>query len=331
MYGFSNPRFFGQLAVVILPLLLVAPLLGVERRLVRGALLTAAMAWFALNIEAGGRAPIAAVPVAGVVVLALVRRAAIPWLRIATVGMAGGASLWFAIVQIASILRGGGVTLTPAVQEAVDRGAFDETYRPVFWREAWDMVLSRPLLGVGPEHFAYYREEALAAHPHNAPLQLAAEWGVLAALLIGGTAAWGLVSLSNRIRSEPAFDADRAALLTALLASIVAAALLSLFDGVIVMPVSQVALALVAGWATGVHTTRPSQSEGQATEKRPPRVSATFPAAAVSLAASCALVWTASPYLVQPRAELNERIDQATESQEVLLPRFWTDGRMIEH
>jgi putative inorganic carbon (hco3(-)) transporter len=332
MYGFSNPRFFGQFAVLTLPVLLAAPLVTEERRLTKGILFAAAAGWFALTIESGGRAPIAAVPVGLMAVLALLRRVSFPWARVAAIGMAAGAAMWFVAVQTASALRGEGLGLTPAVQEAIDRGPVDRIYRPVFWREAWEMLQSRPVLGVGPEHFAYHRVESTAAGVHNAPLQLGAEWGVLAAVLMLAATLWGVLAWTRRTYSLGTAGHD-VVLRTALLATVIAAGALSLLDGIIVTPVSQLVIALVAGWMVGIHTASGLHRPSEASQPPPRPVGPwQYSVPAVALVAAAVLVWTASPYLFRPRAELEVRIDRVTDTGDrVLYPRFWVEGRLPEY
>ena len=79
-------------------------------------------------------------------------------------------------------------------------------------------------------------------------LQLAAEWGLVAAALIAGLASWAFLKWTTAARR--AEDAQENVLLrVSLTGSMIAGATHSLVSGVIVMPLSQTALALVCGWA----------------------------------------------------------------------------------
>jgi hypothetical protein len=109
-----------------------------------------------------------------------------------------------------------------------------------------------PWFGIGPMHFAYWKNE-VAAHPHNVVLQWFAEWGVPAGLLLAGlwvSSGFALAEYTRRMadQSEIRTRYFRAALLAAL----TGASAQAMVDGVMVMPVSQTLLALLAGWAVGV-------------------------------------------------------------------------------
>ena len=122
---------------------------------------------------------------------------------------------------------------------------------PIWW-QAWHMIVERPWLGFGPMHFADI-PNVIAAHPHQAILQWASEWGVPSALCVialvwrGGWATLGV--LRERRLSMQRTDLLRLCLFAALVAALVQ----SMVDGVIVMPISQLWLALVVGWLLALH------------------------------------------------------------------------------
>ena len=49
--------------------------------------------------------------------------------------------------------------------------------RLILWKQAVNLIKQHPFFGVGPQHFAYYPNE-WGAHPHNAVLLFATEWGL---------------------------------------------------------------------------------------------------------------------------------------------------------
>jgi hypothetical protein len=114
------------------------------------------------------------------------------------------------------------------------------------------MLVERPWLGFGPMQFADIAN-SVAAHPHQAILQWASEWGVPSALCVallawrGGWATWSVL----RQRAQAGERADLLRL--CLFAALVGALVQSMVDGVIVMPNSQVWLALVVGWLLALH------------------------------------------------------------------------------
>lgn len=119
----------------------------------------------------------------------------------------------------------------------------------------WHMLVERPWLGFGPMHFADIANKT-AAHPHQAILQWTSEWGVPSALCVAVLAwrgGWATVAeVRERMLSTKRADLLRLCLLAALIAALVQ----SMVDGVIVMPNSQVWLALVVGWLMALHVWR---------------------------------------------------------------------------
>src|SRR5476651_1958481 len=119
------------------------------------------------------------------------------------------------------------------------------------------MILERPWLGFGPMHFADIAND-IAAHPHQAILQWASEWGVpstLCVIALVARAGWTTLGIVR----EPALSVVPVDLLRlCLFASLIGALTQAMVDGVIVMPVSQLWLALVVGWLMALHVWRTS-------------------------------------------------------------------------
>lgn len=124
----------------------------------------------------------------------------------------------------------------------------DLSGRGELWAMAWAQIQAHPWLGIGPMHLAAIPMK-FGAHPHNAILQLAAEWGVPAALALLLPAVLGMQRLLTRLRQR----ATPNLLQVCLTASLLAASAQSMVDGVIVIPYTQIWLALVTGWAMGVY------------------------------------------------------------------------------
>ena len=104
------------------------------------------------------------------------------------------------------------------------------------WRISVESALAHPLLGVGPMHFAYV-DNGDGAHPHNFWLQLAAESGVPAALLIGAVAVGFFVSplAGGENGGRPAMKRIGVAMVAVVLAWGIG----TLSDGYMVIPTSQ--------------------------------------------------------------------------------------------
>ena len=240
---FSNRRVFGQVASMAIPLL-AYPLLKREMpRAQRWGLLALLTVWWMLAIASGTRGTWTALAVAAVVLAAFSWRACVGWIRIQAIALGAGAVL-FAIlfVWLPNWLA------RDATVENRWANIDSLSGRGELWAMAWSQVQAHPWLGIGPMQLAAIPMK-FGAHPHNAVLQLAAEWGVPAALALLLPAVFGMLRLLARLRQQPAPDPLR----VCLAASLLGAGAQSMVDGVIVMPYTQVWLALVVGWALGVY------------------------------------------------------------------------------
>jgi O-antigen ligase len=155
------------------------------------------------------------------------------------------------------------------------------------------------------------------ANPHNALLQLAAEWGVPVVLIVLALFLWGVTRWPSHRRSA-SFTEEQPDLRVALFAALLTSALYSLFDGIIVMPVSQLLLALIIGWMLGVMPAGPDTS-------RPVSRIRTMVAGlllAVVLIGVLRPVFSTVLCLEQLQADYIHAHPQATH----LNPRFWQQG-----
>jgi putative inorganic carbon (HCO3(-)) transporter len=113
-------------------------------------------------------------------------------------------------------------------------------------------------MGIGPMNYVCSSPE-LIGHPHNFPLQLAAEWGIpvaLAACFIFLVLVWRVSQNVRQGRHDCAQDGELAGLL---LTGVLAAALHACLSGVMVMPASQVAGMLICGMLLGLSPLRQNQ------------------------------------------------------------------------
>ena len=132
--------------------------------------------------------------------------------------------------------------------------------RTELWSQAIHLIQDHPILGIGPMHFAW--ASSTVAHPHNSVLQLMAEWGLPATLIILGLAGYGIFCWfkrfnANSLQTETQYNSHLAIVL---FFTITTSAAYSLVDGVIVMPISQVLLFTFIGLMIGLYS-----KSGQAT------------------------------------------------------------------
>jgi O-antigen ligase len=305
--GFSNKRFYGQFQTFTLPLLALPLLLPTLSRPVRAAVLALLCVWWLIAISGGTRGTWLGLGTAGVLLAALGPggRRWVAW-QLAAAG--GGLLLyWLLFTGLAGYL---GIELSSG---AGDRLTTSLSGRGPIWWQAWHMIVERPWLGFGPMQFADI-PNVIAAHPHQAILQWASEWGVPSTLVVialawrGGWATLGV--LRERGLSTQRVDLLRLCLFAALVAALVQ----SMVDGVIVMPISQLWLALVVGWLLALHPRVPG---GAAL----PMVAGVW--TVLSVVAVGLLIFVAArdvPHITQAQ----QRYIDATHNH--LQPRFWAQG-----
>jgi O-antigen ligase len=240
---FSNRRVFGQVACMAIPLLAYPLVAGGGTRAWRWGVFVLLAVWWMLVIVSGTRGTWAALFVAAAVLAAFAWRACVGWLRIQVAALGVGALLFWIMFVLLPVWLGQDATLENRLSNIDSLSGRDE-----LWAMAWAQIQAHPWLGIGPMHLAAIPMR-FGAHPHNAVLQLAAEWGVPAALALLLPAVFGVQRMLARLRQQ----ASSNLLLVCLAAGLLAAGAQSMVDGEIVMPYTQIWLALVMGWAVGVY------------------------------------------------------------------------------
>lgn len=303
---FSNRRFFGQVASMIIPLLAFPLLRGDHLRGSRWGWFALLVVWWMLLLVSGTRGSWMALAVAAMVLFLWARRVAWPWLRIQGMGLGLGALLFAVLFLWVPTLLG----MEAGIESRLDNLS-TLSGREVIWGLAWQQIVQHPWLGIGPMQLASIHNN-VGAHPHNSVLQLAAEWGIPAALAWLMAAAIGLIAFLQPLQRV---GEDRT-LRVCLAAALLAAAAQSMVDGVIVIPYTQLWLVLVVGWALGVHGRKPRVV--------PTMISATqvWAVRAAALTGGGLLVWGVYPEIFN-RAEATAAY---LEHHTILLPRYWALG-----
>jgi putative inorganic carbon (hco3(-)) transporter len=237
---------------MVLPLILAGRL----SPMIRFLCLLPAMGWWLLFFMLGTRGTLLACAVAFPLTYLYYRRQSLPWLRWQAWAVFGGLSLYLLFYVLLPKIFG--IAATSALSQGfAGRDFTTSTGRLKLWSVAIEMSGQHPWLGVGPMHYA---DDAVsyAAHPHNAILQIAAEWGlpalvIVLILFVIGLRVWlhagpGSVAGHEQNQEEKLQPALFAALLTA--------AVHAMFDGIIVTPVSLTMMTLVLGWMIGITCAR---------------------------------------------------------------------------
>jgi putative inorganic carbon (HCO3(-)) transporter len=339
--GFSNVRFLGQFHTLALPLLACACLLPGLRPVYRVlAFLLLALTWtMAIGTVTRGTwfAWIATV----LILLPFARARLLRLLQIQVGGLVTGALLaWVILDRVPQAL---GIADTSAF--GLLTGRFSDPLalrlRDFLWLRAAEMIVAHPWTGVGPMMLAL-DHNPVATHPHNALIQLAAEWGLPAAILLAGVGIrlwWRLVSSlprQNLTSSAARTTSVRFDLLlpVALVWAITAAAIHAMVDGLLVMPYAQVAGAVILGWTLGVlrasAACRAAPAAGQPRRRGRLCVPVLQAAGSVAIAAAC-LVLAAGTWPELSRLEAREHAYfQRYPLEELRKPRLWSQGWLHE-
>lgn len=235
--GFSNPRFFGQFQVMLMPVMaLLVENSRQQRRIALAALLgLALLTQWCIAFTLGGRGVWLGLLVSHLALLLINRKL---W-RILALQVAAalfGFLLFVLLFKLIPLWLG----LDPALRDNLRTSL---SGRERIWQWAWEMALANPWLGAGPMHYsATYNP--IAAHPHQVVLQWLAEWGFAATLIALALGAWGLLHGARHLRQASANELD-----AGLWVAIVGALVLAQVDGVFVMPYTETWLAILIGLA----------------------------------------------------------------------------------
>jgi putative inorganic carbon (HCO3(-)) transporter len=249
--AFSNYRFLNHAQTISLPLLVLLCLLNQSGpRAKWGYLALTAFCWTLLFVTSG-RGTFVGLLAGTAGALLMRRRHARAFCKTMLVtALAGMAiyALFFTLIPVAIGLEPFGL-----LGEVAHRTAANPTsLRGPLWMRAIDLIGAHPWLGVGPLHYAHSAIDGqLPAHPHDFILQIGAEWGLPALLcLLAAIGLWmrRLVLTASHIAADDHVNQN---MLAAWIATGLAILVDGLVSGSIVMPVSQLWIALYIGCASG--------------------------------------------------------------------------------
>lgn len=250
IFGFDNYRFFNHVQTMTLPLLCLWVSRtdnGRQKMFAWGVV----SIWWTLLFLSAGRGTFIGVFVGVCVTLFYLGKMAFPWCRLilwmALIGL-GLYLLFYVLVPLSLGLQPFGF-LFSVIGRTIEN---PDSSRWPLWVRAWEIILAHPWLGAGPLHFAHYgRDVQLGAHPHNWVLQIASEWGIPALLCLATAIMLGFRKLlAVRQYLAPA-DKKNYLTLAAWLTTGVAILVDGLVSGLIVMPTSQLWIAIYLGCAWG--------------------------------------------------------------------------------
>ncbi len=235
--GFSNPRFFGQFQIMLMPVmaLLIERCRQQQRLRFAALLMMALITQWCIAFTLGGRGLWLGL-LASHLALLLINRKLWRILALQSAAALFGFLLFVLLFKLIPLWLG----LDPAMRDNLRTSL---SGRERIWQWAWEMALANPWLGAGPMHYsATYNP--IAAHPHQVVLQWLAEWGFAATLIALALGAWGLLHGARHLRQASANELD-----AGLWVAIVGALVLAQVDGVFVMPYTETWLAILIGLA----------------------------------------------------------------------------------
>ena len=255
--GFSSIRVFCQyqlltLAIVCLPLLVF----DLEEKATL-CLYVALTSWWILIYYAASRGVILSWLVAMVATAIVYKKQAWPFLRMQLINAATGLGGYLVLFKaVPSWVASTAATAVSTGSAIVTSTVFRDTVsdRTDLWNAAFEMIKIHPVFGVGPMHFYFYNP--FGTHPHNSILQIAAEWGLPATLIILAIAGYGFYCWYKKFNSAKLQAATKLDnnLAIILFFTVIANGAYSFVDGVIVMPISQVLMFTMIGLMIGQYT-----------------------------------------------------------------------------
>ncbi len=307
--GYANPRFPSALHTILIPLLALTVVEKSEIPLLRAvAAIVLSLTW-TINVGLGSRGIWFAYALGIPLTLLIIGwRPMIRVCSVLTLSAVAGVTCYFAISALAPDVTG----LAGGTRLPIDNWT-SLTSRDVLWKLSWESIASSPWLGIGPMQFAAL-DSRVGAHPHNWPLQIAAEWGLPALGLLG----YAIFKLVQAVKASAEIDIKLA---TTTLIVVVAIAL-GLVDGNLIMPVSQIAATLVLGLLIGV--LRSARVPSSNPIPGPATVLTSF---AVMVAAGLLVAYAVISLRDQPRStEMFKR----SHPGDWFVPRFWEQGNLLK-
>lgn len=308
---FANVRFFGQYQAYALLLVALPVALMDWKGIRRFAVYFIAANFWAMQWMVGSRAVWV-----GFAVALLATAAALPRKRLAWVAtllapvLLGGAIFGLFTWVVQSLPQ---ATPIPAINSIVDRSGESDSARLTMAKAALRLVGEHPFTGVGPGQFGMHYSETAAAHPHNSPLQLLVEYGIPAGAAAIALGAMLVIYAVRQIRRRSLQRPDIVS--TTLGAALIMGLTDALFSGNLIMPHSQILLAVTAGWLLGRQQQASAASYTPATRMRQLQFAVAGMAALAALVTAILAV------------EYVQLIQSMPYPPGLRIPNFWQYGR----
>ena len=248
--SFTNYRFLNHAQTVSMPLLILLACRCNPRH--RKMWIGVAMFWAFLVLGLSGRGTVLGIVVGCAVAIALFRQRSLYFVKTLLLSaLAGFLLVWIFFIWIPGAL---GMEPFGTMLTSVGRtvGSDPTSMRVLLWARALAYIGAHPWLGIGPAHYGRYAFDIdNGSHPHDWPLQIGAEWGIPALLCLVAVIWTASSRLLKTSRALDPGDTPNHLIATTLVVTGVAILVDGCVSGLIVMPVSQLLIALYIGCAAG--------------------------------------------------------------------------------
>lgn len=318
LLGYANPRFPSALYALLMPFLAMLVTTGSERRDLRAISSVVLAFLWCLNMALETRAVFFSYLLgAPAIVLLLGWRNARSFVFVMAATALAGLLLYLVLFIGVPRWIVDGIALSGRSDSLLSPNG-----RQLLLISSWESIKSAPLLGIGPMAFAAI-PHVWAAHPHNWVLQIAAEWGLPAAVLVV-TAVIKFVLTKGRVVRNQALDSAVALPISmAAFASVAVGLIYGLVDGNLLMPVSQTAFFLFLGILMGS-----APSRNVIDERALSRTGSNYAIALGSLVGLYFFISyavTTFPHQEQSRLEYH----RVYVADRFFVPRFWEQGLLM--
>lgn len=227
--GFMNVRFFNQLQILLVPLLCLSFYMEELKKFRFLAMLAFSFLWLIL-LQSEARGAVLAIMVSAFLVYCFLPISARKhFIRPLLTAIAMGTGLWLVLIVILPLF---------IFDNDIWQLRVDSSGRIAMWLYILQEIPQRIFMGYGPMGFAWAEGKPLLnAHPHNALLQFLYEYGIGVFVVVTVWSVLKLTALFGRLKQTQRVNPN-----TVIIFALCSAWIYSLFDGMIVMPLSQALL-----------------------------------------------------------------------------------------
>lgn len=313
LFGFAHRRFFNHIQTWALPLLFV--FIWEERNSnIKNGLIFLAVLWSMLLIASAGRGSSLGVLGSLIIISLFLRMRGKDLYKYVFFTCVVSTGLYFLLFKI----------LTPSSTQSLLRegssGRINE------WLSLIPGIISHPIMGFGPMHYASINLGNSWGHPHNWFIQFVYEWGLPTAIILLVAIVRGLFLFYKQIKVEteenPVFSKTEK-IKIGFLWAMMAAFLHAFLSGIIVTPMSQVWMVLIVGISIAVYFENPVKKERETN----------FKMKEILLIVVLFFSWAGilnwfSKYDIDKYDTENSEISIELKKGEVIHPRYWQQGKI---